>query len=114
MTSRSFLSRGIQAPTLTLVLAGLLGCGGNVNVSSGGDGGGGAGGGTTTGTGGATSTTGTGNTTTGTGGTTTTTITTGPTPVCEGLDHISCLGAYPSCAPVYDDQCCPTCDPMGG
>lgn len=30
---------------------------------------------------------------------------------CEGLDEIPCLGAYPSCAPVYDDACCPSCEP---
>lgn len=33
---------------------------------------------------------------------------------CAGLGEIACLGAYPSCVPVYDDQCCPACDPMGG
>ncbi len=95
---------------MVLTLAGLAGCGGNVSVSNGGEGGG-----SSTGTGGDTSTTGT--TTTGSGTTTTgsgtTTITTG-SEGCEALDHISCLGAYPSCVPVYDDQCCPTCDPMGG
>jgi hypothetical protein len=100
MTSRSSLLLGSAA---VLAFAGLLGCGGNVTI---GDGGGGAGGGTTTGSGGNTTTTGTG------GGTTTTTITGTPTP-CETLDHISCLNAYPSCVPVYDDKCCPTCD-MGG
>ncbi len=30
---------------------------------------------------------------------------------CLGLDEVSCLGAYPSCVPRYDDQCCPSCNP---
>lgn len=111
MTSRSFLLSARSAPALTLVLAGALGCGGNVSVSNGGNGGDGGGNG-----GGNTTTTGTGGNTltTGTGGNTTTTITTNTTQGCEALDHISCLGAHPSCVPVYDDKCCPTCDPMGG
>ena len=68
-----------------------LGCGGNVVLSSGG------------GTGGGTSTA-------GSGGQTTTT----PVTSCTGLDHIACLAGYPSCVPVYDDLCCPSCNPTGG
>ncbi len=30
---------------------------------------------------------------------------------CEGLPEAACIAAYPSCAPLYDDSCCPTCDP---
>lgn len=79
-----------------------------MNVSNGGDGGGGS---TSSGgsTGGVTSTTGSG----GVGGTTGTTITGSGGSMCDGLGHIQCLGAYPSCAPVYDDKCCPTCTPGG-
>lgn len=106
MTSRLHFSLGSSA---ILALAGLLGCGGNVTVGSGGGGAGGsgAGGGVTTGGGGST-------TSSGGSVTTTTTTPTGTMLFCEGADHISCLQAYPSCVPVYDDQCCPTCDPMGG
>lgn len=58
---------------------------------------------------------------TGTKGTTTSTSTsmssvvtstsTGMQPVCQGLSHAQCLGAYPACAPLYDDACCPSCTP---
>lgn len=117
----------------------LLGaCGGNVEVSSGGDGGEGGtsegGGGTTTtsnntggvgntggntgGTGGNTGGTGgnTGGNTGGTGGNTGGTGggTGGGPNDCAALDHVSCVGAFPGCVPVYDDECCPSCDPMGG
>ncbi|MFO0591436.1 MAG: hypothetical protein U0441_28060 [Polyangiaceae bacterium] len=78
---------------LALGATGALGCGGNVVLSSGETGG--AGGGTTT---------------TGTGGQTGTTSNI----QCAGLDHITCLSSYPSCVPVYDDFCCPTCTPTGG
>ncbi|MEP7119793.1 MAG: hypothetical protein ABJE95_02740 [Byssovorax sp.] len=33
---------------------------------------------------------------------------------CAGRDHLACLGAYPTCVPVYDDACCSMCDPTGG
>ena len=36
-----------------------------------------------------------------------------PSP-CDGLGHAACIGAAPSCVPVYDDECCPSCDPSGG
>lgn len=32
---------------------------------------------------------------------------------CDGLGEVACLKAYPSCVPVYDDQCCPLCEPEG-
>ncbi len=103
---------------LALVFVGLFAaCGGNVEVDS--SGGGGTGGGATTtssATGGTTGTGGNTGGTTGTGGNTG-----GSTGVggfgggaCEGYDELSCLGAFPSCVPVYDDNCCPSCNPMGG
>jgi hypothetical protein len=50
----------------------------------------------------------------GSGTSTTTTTTTNssgqPTP-CEALGHAACLAAHPSCVPVYDNQCCPSCNP---
>jgi hypothetical protein len=30
---------------------------------------------------------------------------------CESLGHTACLAAYPDCVPVYDDACCPMCNP---
>jgi len=33
---------------------------------------------------------------------------------CAGMQEIGCLGAFPSCVPVYDDLCCPSCNSMGG
>lgn len=108
MSQRFLFSLGAVA---VLVFSGITGCGGNVFVGSGGNGGGGGNGGSGVSGG----TTGSG-ATTGSGGDTTT-ITTSPTGTmlfCESADHISCLQAYPNCVPVYDDQCCPTCDPMGG
>lgn len=31
--------------------------------------------------------------------------------VCDALGHVACLEAFPACVPVYDDACCPSCDP---
>lgn len=30
---------------------------------------------------------------------------------CATLGEMGCLAAFPRCAPVYDDQCCPSCYP---
>lgn len=38
----------------------------------------------------------------------------GGSSACEGLSESGCMAAYPSCVPVYDDACCPSCNPMGG
>src|SRR5262245_20716527 len=32
---------------------------------------------------------------------------------CANLFEAECLGAFPTCVPVYDDTCCPTCYPGG-
>ncbi|GMV18812.1 MAG: hypothetical protein DYH12_06105 [Sorangiineae bacterium PRO1] len=32
---------------------------------------------------------------------------------CSTLGEVGCLTAFPRCAPVYDDQCCPMCQPTG-
>lgn len=37
----------------------------------------------------------------------------GSSVVCEGLAESSCIGAFPDCVPVYDDACCPSCEPGG-
>ena len=54
----------------------------------------------------------------GSGATTTTTSTTtttgnggGVPSNCDGLGQTECLAAFPGCVPIYDDACCPTCDP---
>ncbi len=31
--------------------------------------------------------------------------------LCDGLAEVPCVAAFPDCVPVYDDACCPTCDP---
>lgn len=114
-----------------VLAAGFLGaCGGNVEVSAGGNGGeggtGAEGGGTTTttsNTGGLGGTTGTGGNTGGTGGGTGgntggtgggtggntggTGGGTGGGVACAALGHVDCVGAFPSCVPVYYDECCP-------
>lgn len=85
----------------------LAACGGGVTIED-------EGSGTTTGTGGTSTTTSTGTTsTTGVGGGTTTTTGSGGAggSLCEGLPEAACLAAFPSCAPAYDDACCPICDP---
>lgn len=65
----------------------------------------------TTGTGG-TNTGGTGGFTGGSGGTNTGGTGTGGSVACGGInDEVGCLGAYPTCVPVYDDVCCPSCNP---
>jgi hypothetical protein len=61
-----------------------------------------SGGGPASGSGGATSTSGT-SSSTGTAG--------GPPTACDTLGEPGCLDAFPDCAPVYDDTCCPTCNP---
>jgi len=33
---------------------------------------------------------------------------------CASLGQVACLSAFPRCVPVYDDHCCPSCDPTGG
>ncbi len=30
---------------------------------------------------------------------------------CAGLSQTACLDAWPKCAPLYDDVCCPSCAP---
>lgn len=32
---------------------------------------------------------------------------------CSSLSEVECLAAHPRCAPVYDDSCCPECEPTG-
>jgi hypothetical protein len=100
---------------LSLVLSiplALAGCGGNVvtqptgGPDTGGSGQGGQPMGGTTGEGGAT-----------TSSVSTSSVSTGGSggaSDCAGLGEIACLGAHPTCVPVYDDQCCPMCDPTGG
>jgi hypothetical protein len=39
---------------------------------------------------------------------------TGNNGACVSLGEIDCMSAHMACAPVYDDHCCPTCDPVGG
>lgn len=104
-------SKALLQVTLLVMATGFLGaCDSTVQTATGGSGGsggdtGGSGGGMTTGTG-----TGGGMTTGGAGGGMTT-GTGGGTASCDGLDQVACLGAYPACVPIYDDTCCPTCDP---
>jgi hypothetical protein len=38
---------------------------------------------------------------------------TDPGGACSALGEVGCLAAHPRCAPVYDDYCCPSCDPTG-
>jgi len=88
----------------------LAGCGGNVvaGPAAGGSGGGGQGGQTSAG--------GAGQGGAGQAGAVTSSVSAGGaggTMDCAGLGEIACLGAYPGCVPVYDDQCCPLCDPTG-
>lgn len=108
MASTSFFT------TASLILAaGLLAaCGGTVSSSTGGDGGAGGGsGGTSSSTGGTTASTGgSGGNTGGTGGSGGIGGF-GGAGDCAALDLVGCLGAYPECVPVYDDTCCPSCDP---
>jgi hypothetical protein len=33
------------------------------------------------------------------------------TGACETLGHAACLAVYPDCVPVYDQSCCPSCNP---
>lgn len=40
-----------------------------------------------------------------------TSTTTGTPAMCVGLSLTQCLGAFPTCAPLYDDACCPSCAP---
>lgn len=92
-------------PLLLSIPLALGACGGTVVTQAGGSGGGGQGGEVTGGS--------------GQGGegaatTSTSTVGTGGSVNCDGLGEFACLGAYPSCVPVYDNQCCPTCDPTGG
>jgi hypothetical protein len=32
---------------------------------------------------------------------------------CSALGESTCLVAHPRCVPLYDDHCCPACDPTG-
>jgi hypothetical protein len=88
------------------------GCGSEVSSS-----GSGAGGGVSTANGTAagptTSTTGTNGGNGGAGAATTTSTTTGVGggSGCKGLFEADCLAHHPECAPIYDDVCCPTCNP---
>jgi hypothetical protein len=97
-------------PSLFLVFPlvfALGGCGGNVVAQPSGPGGGGDGGQPDGGggQGGSSSTTAVSSSSAGGSG---------GTASCKDLSEIACLGAYPSCVPVYDDMCCPMCDPMAG
>jgi hypothetical protein len=40
-------------------------------------------------------------------------IFTGGGPGCEAFDQVGCLDNFPECVPVYDDACCPSCEPGG-
>lgn len=106
--SSAFRSRSRSLLFVGAALA-LAGCGGNVLTQP--SGGGGSGGDGGDGPGGQTSTPSTGQ-----GGAITTSTGAGGAggAACEGLGEIACLGAYPSCVPVYDNQCCPSCEPQGG
>lgn len=100
MTSRHALglSTALLVPSF-LILA----CGSSVAVPNG------SGGGSSSSSSGGTST---GGTTTGAGGTSTGT---GGSAACGAIpSEIGCLAAFPECVPVYDDKCCPSCDPTGG
>lgn len=102
MTSRSLLTA-----LFFLTLAPLAACGGNVNSSTGNSGGAGGGGATSSGgTGGAPTTSSSG----GTGGSGGIVIGTGGAGQCGAFDQMGCLNNFPSCVPVYDDTCCPSCD----
>ncbi|MBK8258974.1 MAG: hypothetical protein IPK82_40730 [Polyangiaceae bacterium] len=97
---------------LSAVISLALGCGGNVSIGtgSGGEGGSGATGNTTTGNSTTSGTGGAGNSTTvagGTGGF-------GGFGGCDGMNHTACVANFPQCLPVYDDECCPSCNPQGG
>ncbi|MBK8254577.1 MAG: hypothetical protein IPK82_18155 [Polyangiaceae bacterium] len=64
------------------------------------------------GTGGGTSSSATVASVGGSGGSSSTGGTGGVHPLaCGKLDQDGCLSAYPTCVPVYDDVCCPTCEP---
>lgn len=80
----------------------MLACGGNVAVP-GNTGGGGASSSSSSSTGSSSS-----GTTTATGGA-------GGADPCSAIgSEVACLGAFPDCVPVYDDECCPSCDPTAG
>jgi hypothetical protein len=88
-------AHAIMAATGALLL---VACGSSVSVpSSSSTGSGGAGGATVTTTA----------SSSGSGGS-------GANGACVSLSEISCLQAPKACAPVYDDHCCPMCDPVGG
>lgn len=103
MTHRSLSSHFLAHVFLLSIPLALAGCGGNVVAQPAGGTGGGGGGEPAGGA--------------GQGGASTSSVSTGGAGgavSCEGLGEIACLGAYPSCVPVYDDMCCPMCDPMAG
>jgi hypothetical protein len=100
-----FNRAGLATRSLVVSAFGLLtvaGCGNEVLINTGGSGG-------TSGTGAGTTSTGK----TSSVATTSTVVTSTSTgaDVCSSFGETECLGAYPKCAPVYDDSCCPTCDP---
>ncbi len=69
-------------------------------------------GGTSGGTGASAAEGGGGNgTSSGTGGAGASTSSAGGALSCDGLDQDACLDAPESCAPLYDDDCCPSCQP---
>lgn len=87
---------------LALFTLGTIGCGNTVILGTGGSGGGAS---TSTSTASKSA-----STTTGSSVSTSVSSSTGSDP-CAQLGETACLGAYPQCAPVYDDSCCPTCNP---
>ncbi len=95
---------GLGAGSIVALALASIGCGNTVIVGTGGSGSGGSTASTPS-TGAKTSAT-----TTGKSVSTSVSSSTGMGP-CAALGEAACLGAYPQCAPVYDDTCCPTCNP---
>jgi hypothetical protein len=106
VTFSSFL-RQVGAATAA-VLLGLPGCGGQTSTPGGGAASGGGAAGAAVGGGG------------GAGGSAAAPVGGGagcgpvdPGGACGMLGEVACLAAHPRCAPVYDDHCCPSCEPTG-
>ncbi|MFO0619717.1 MAG: hypothetical protein U0414_44445 [Polyangiaceae bacterium] len=95
------MRKGSLGPLAAVVL-GVLGCGNEVITE-------GTGGSSSTSKSSAYATTGSASPTVGSTGVTSSSS--GKPPVCAGLGETQCLAAFPECAPVYDDFCCPTCTP---
>jgi hypothetical protein len=99
----------LRGRSSVLALVWLSACGGTAVVEAGGQGGagGGASASANVATSAATGTSSAASTSSGTTGAG------GSSALCEGLSESACIGAHPDCVPVYDDACCPSCDPGG-